>query len=136
MVHFRRSSANMHPTDGTLVIQGYLAHKKEPPFLGEARNPCQEFRVSGLGRNVLLDVDFDLSSECITQLKDQGPSRTCNDNKEEKVHDRDRGVEGYPRMDLHTEESNFEAMLQSVMMMYSGLKRPQILPDLNKFLWI
>ena len=39
-----------------------------------------------------------LIDSCITQLKAQGPSRTCNESKEEEEEDRERREGGCPQL--------------------------------------
>ena len=67
-------------------VQGNLAHKKLPPLVfltGERWTPSAKplsLMCSGTEAGSYLR----LIDSCITQLKAQGPSRICNESKEEE----------------------------------------------------
>ena len=91
-------------------VQGYLAHKKHPPprtlqkdYLGSCLVPSPRllsttlklmYRVASLVPSIRRGgaADYErgtpvarrLIDSCITQLKAQGPSRTCNESQEEE----------------------------------------------------
>jgi len=60
-------------------------HKFNKDSLCNLETECQVLDVRGPGIEPLYRGGLRLIDSCITQLKAQGPSRTCNESKEEEV---------------------------------------------------
>ena len=90
----------------------FKAHRLSPKNVGVGARACL-----GGGSKIL---QLRLIDYCITQLKAQGPSRTCNESKEEKKVEGGEGVSFQP-WDLMVLDNKRACWWKTVTVSESGL---------------
>ena len=75
MAYRRQYRRHNHPVFRTLAYERAVCHANSTSHVILGRQHIN---------NQSEDVEFGLKHSCTTQLKAQGPSRTCNDSKEEE----------------------------------------------------